>query len=380
MTSEYSIIDSRRERAGDADSRTVFVVGTGRTGSTVLARILAQHGDVLVLSEFFTALRGLTALKDHTLTGAEYWSLLAEPHPGFTAMLRQGVMLPEFSYLHGERRRYSALGGVPAISLMTLPMLSDDPDAVLDLLAETVPRWARDSMGGHHRALFETLRNAFGGSVVVERSGHSLEWVTALRTMFPGARFVHMHRNGPDCALSMSRHAGYHTAALLGELLDIAGVSTTAELTELHIRRLPKDLADLWRADFLTAFTSDRSVPVARYGTLWSSLIESGLSQLAAVPSSDRMALGYEDLLENPQAVLTRLSTFLGVSDQPTWIRQAASTLDSERAGAADRLRPAERRALEAACEPGMRRLARDSDSAEGLPASKVADEGGVPR
>jgi len=52
---------------------------------------------------------------------------------------------------------------------------------------------------------FDRLAALLGRHVVVERSGGSLPVTGLLRRHFPDARFVHMCRDGPDCALSMSR-------------------------------------------------------------------------------------------------------------------------------------------------------------------------------
>ena len=37
----------------------------------------------------------------------------------------------------------------------------------------------------------------------VERSGSSIEYLEGLHAFFPEARFLHIHRDGPEAALSM---------------------------------------------------------------------------------------------------------------------------------------------------------------------------------
>src|SRR4030095_2100696 len=41
------------------------------------------------------------------------------------------------------------------------------------------------------------------------RSGSSIEYLPALAEAFPEARFVHLHRDGPETALSMREHHAY---------------------------------------------------------------------------------------------------------------------------------------------------------------------------
>ncbi|MCK2244322.1 MULTISPECIES: sulfotransferase [unclassified Crossiella] len=333
-----------------------FVVGTGRTGSTVVSRILNRHPEVLSLNELFVSLGGRTALPGGVFSGAEFWRLLSDPHPVFNLMLQRGAPLPEFLY-QNCRGRYSPAMGVPAISLMTLPHLTDDPDRLLDDLGRAVPLWPVRPVAEHHRALFAMLADRFGRRVVVERSGHSLDWVPALRAAFPAARFIHMYRDGLDCALSMSRHAGYRSAALATEILDLAGVSRFSELTEQHLSHLPEDLARLCIEGFELAFTLDRPIPVQTFGRLWSTMLARGLPALAEIPHARLTTLRYEDLLADPSAELSQLAGFLGVEADACWLDTAADLLSQDPVGKAAALPPAELAALRNACASGMRLL-----------------------
>lgn len=216
-----------------------FVFGTGRSGSTALSRILNAHPDVLSLNEYMASV-GDAAFPRGKVDGEEFWQALFRPAPHFERMIRSGLPLPEF--LHTRRPgRYSArTAGIPALSLMVLPHLTDDPDGLLDELGAAVTRWPERTAAAHHRALFGLLCARFGRTAVVERSGYSTGWAPGLRETFPDAKFVHMFRDGPDCALSMSRHPGYRVIHLLREIKTRSGVDGFASLTPEHIRALPR--------------------------------------------------------------------------------------------------------------------------------------------
>src|SRR5437899_860494 len=79
-------------------------------------------------------------------------------------------------------------------------------------LAAEVPRWPRRPAARQYQALFGHLAGRLGRPVVVERSAASLHLIGLLREQFPAARFVHLHRDGPDCALSMSHHPIFRRA------------------------------------------------------------------------------------------------------------------------------------------------------------------------
>lgn len=58
----------------------VFIVSTGRSGSTMLSRLLSLHPDVLSLSELFNALHPLGFQQD-PVDGPNLWVMLSEPRP-----------------------------------------------------------------------------------------------------------------------------------------------------------------------------------------------------------------------------------------------------------------------------------------------------------
>jgi hypothetical protein len=335
----------------------VFVVGTGRTGSTMLSKIFHMHPEILSINELFVSVNGINALPKEPLSGGDFWRILATPNVVFDAMTANGTPLPEFLYPRVPGRRFSAeTTGIPALSLMVLPHLTDDPDELIDILEGEVTEWPTRPIALHYEAMFGLLSARFGGRVVVERSGHSLQWIPHLRETFPHAKFVHMFRAGPDCALSMSRHLGFRSSALVREILERAGVDSVFELTPGRLQELPPDLAAI-ADDFNFDAVRDLSLPVTRFGSLWSEMIVEGVEHLNKIPADERMSLKYEDLLASRRSELTRLAEFIGVHPDSEWLRAGAQLLDDSKRGAAMRLPPDELAALRESCEPGFTAL-----------------------
>lgn len=333
-----------------------FVIGTGRSGSTALSRILNAHPDVLSLNEFMASV-GDAAFPEGKPAGEEFWQTLCRPAPHFERMIRSGLPLPEFLYTRRPGRYTADTTAIPALSLMVLPHLTDDPDGLLDELGAAVVRWPERTAAAHHRALFDLLCGRFGRTAVVERSGYSTGWAPGLRDAFPEARFVHMFRDGPDCALSMSRHPGYRTILLLREIKERAGVDSFSDLTPEHVRALPPDLSPLLDDRFDPALVRDRHLPLRRFGALWSELVTDGTEFLSGLPIGRRTTLAYEDLLDKPADELTRLAEFIGVDPRPQWLLTASALLDHSRRGSARTLPSGELAELTQSCAPGTRVL-----------------------
>ncbi|MDX3233029.1 sulfotransferase [Streptomyces sp. ME19-01-6] len=338
-----------------------FVVGTGRSGSTALSHLLSLHPGILSVNELFTSLGAEPhrhPLPGRAVTGADFWQLVTRPNEEFDRMIRSGAPSPEFLYNRRPGRFSAETTGIPALCMMVLPHLTEDPDGLFDELAPRVSAWPHRPVARHYEALFELLADRFGGGVVVERSGGSLSWVPWIREAFPGARFVHMFRDGPDCALSMSRHPGFRMILRTMDARSASGAGPlVARLTDEHLRTLPPDLAGLFADRFDPALLMEAPVPAARFGELWSRLITRGLTALSRVPEGSRTSLSYEELLDAPRRELIRLAEFVGVDPTEEWLAAAEATLDHGRRGSALRLPADELSALRESCAPGTEAL-----------------------
>ncbi|MFK3983760.1 hypothetical protein ACI2K4_25680 [Micromonospora sp. NPDC050397] len=328
-----------------------FMISTGRCGSTLVSQMLRVHPEVLSLSELFSTVRNRGYL-DGTPDGAEFWRMLSEPEPVMDIMVTEDLKVSELIYPYGTGR-FDPAEGLPAICHMTLPMLTDDPDALYDELAAEVPGWPARPVADQYRALFAYLAQRFDRPVVVERSGGSLGMLPRLREQFPEARFVYLTRDGADSALSMSRHAGFRLILLGHEAARITGVTSPEQLGPDQFRLLPPELGRLLTTPSELPRLMRRDIPVTAFGALWSTMIREGADELLRLPAESWMMISYEALVAQSRSELTRLADFLGIPASPGWLTEAANLVDPGRRAASTRLDPRLLAALRRSCAPG---------------------------
>jgi len=334
----------------------VFAVTTGRSGSTLLSNMLNQHHDVLSVSELMSWLHP-GAFPAGELTGEDFVHLLSRQRLPAALLLRHHLDPPgEFLYPLDGGGRFDRRS-VPAICVITLPHITSQPDDLYDEVVGFVRSRPPAPVARHYRALFDWLRQRMGRQVVVERSGMSMMWLHDLLVTFPDARFVHMYRDGRDCAVSMRRHNSFRMVAALKTLESASGVDLLdAGAIPAPPPSLPEDLASLWPDRLNPEAFARFPLSVETCANTWSKSTLAGLRLLRQVPPERLHTLAYEELVADPRRTLTDLARFLGVGADPEWLERSAA-LAVPRPPAHLALAPGERTQVESACRMAMKKL-----------------------
>jgi putative sulfotransferase len=303
----------------------VFVVSTGRCGSTLVSNMLRLHPDVLSLSEFLIMLSPGAFPSREAMHGPQFWAHLSTPRKRMTLMYRHGIAFDEVLYRPGPGKRFTVDTGVPPILLTALPHLTDQPEDLYDEIERFVVAQGAYSAAEHYLRLFDWLRQRFEKKVWVERSGSILGHFEEMSANFPNARFVHLFRDGRDCAMSMVNHTAFRLSAITGEMVKYIGFDPY-NLDRVPQSEVPAHLQALMPESFdVNAFWA-YDVPPALMGGSWSATEANTMSLLAKRQPGTVMQLRYESLVESPEAELTRLLNFIGLDDPtPEFLHQASS-------------------------------------------------------
>ncbi len=330
-----------------------FVVGTGRCGSTLLSRMLARSPQVCSIFEFFNGLDMTRRFSPEPVSGAEFASLISQEHPFVTMVISRGYQVPEIVYPYDDpRTRYGRGDRLPYLLVTALPRMSDDPDRLFDETLVFAAKLPVQPLARHYRALFDWWTRLLGREVWLERSGSSIDYVASLRELFADARFVHIHRDGREAALSMREHHAFRLAiCLVNQALD----SRVRSLEELRLD--PGEAPDA--SDPISRMLASRP-DAAHFGRFWSEQIECGMLACERLPAERHLEVRFEDLVREPRSVLRRVGAFFALDlERGGWIEAAAALIRGVPPGRFAALPAAERERLEEACRPGMARVGR---------------------
>jgi hypothetical protein len=329
-----------------------FVVGTGRCGSTLLSRMLAQQPSLLSIFEFFNGLDMTKRFGGDPVDGPAFAALLSQEHPIVTMVLSRGYKVEEITYPFDRSGvRYTPDQGLPWLLVSTLPRLTGDPDSLFDEVIAFARALPQQALAAHYRALFEWLARRFGRSCWIERSGSSIEYLGSLHELFPDARFLHLHRDGRETALSMREHAAYRLA--------IHFVFEKPRNSEPSIDELRALETGRGGDDPIGRILESRP-PVEYFGGYWSQELQHGTKAVAKIPKAQYAAVRFEDLVRQPKETLRTISEFFDLDpDVDAWRDRAAALVRGIPPTRFETLPPDEQERLAAACRPGMELIGR---------------------
>jgi putative sulfotransferase len=306
-----------------------IIISSGRCGSTLLSKLIAQEPETLSASESLGRVK--YRLQGHPfteITGARYWSILSDAGRGYGALLRLGIVPDEFRY--PDSGRYAGnVSAVPPILRVTLPTLSADPDVLFDQLAGKVPNFPRQPILAHHKMLLNCLTNLTGRRRWVERSGASSLLARPLMAAFPAAKIVYLTRNIPDTARSMSRHPAFQ----MGQIRQWFAVRYGADPWTPNGRNALPDVAEIPEEmrrllpDRITreAMLEEMTRNVRRFEAVVSHMHGAAEQAIADMKPRHLHRMRYEDLAAEPAGQLTMLGEFLGFADPSSWAARGAA-------------------------------------------------------
>ncbi len=305
----------------------VFVVSSGRAGSTLLAKMIHRHPRLLCVSDLFEPVGEVPYFdRGRRIDGRELFSILSRP--SFPQRIEYWRRQPtgELLFLPEDDALVSLL------LTYTLPFVTGgDPMELYRELEAAAAAFGEASPADQMIRFFDWLRDRFRMDLWVERTGGSLPHMRKIIETWPDAKIIHNFRDTRETAISMM----------------------TGSFFRLYL--------ELEKNPGLGDWDSTYMPPLAEMGAMLNRWIVDAAEALSAVPEERRMNLAFEDLLDDPEATLLQLAGFLFGRAEPTpediaWARQQATIIRRPPLKFPS-LPPAEQAELQRVCQAGLEAL-----------------------
>lgn len=337
----------------------IFIVGTGRCGSTLLSNMFNLNEQILSISEFFTGITDLGTLMDECfpkeqISAKHFWSLLSSPPKKQNLMLKEGIAAKEILYKISDNAHFTNETGIPAIMLTTLPHISDNPDELFYELEQYILSLPNAYISVFYNAFFEWLKKRLNKQIWIERSGGSLRGIHRLYKTFPDAKFIHIVRAGQNCSISMEKHYAFRLVMVVFQLMEILGVDPFEDSNREWVDDLYDDIAYFLPENFDAEKFKNFRLSPSLFGYYWSGEIAEGMKTFAKIPNKQKLTIQYEHILSDPIASVQKIAKFVGNEYcSEKWINQASALIHAPKSNHKE-LSDAEQRFLNNSCKLGF--------------------------
>lgn len=313
-----------------------FIVGSGRCGSTLLTTMLAKHPDVAMFSEFWAAVDRTVWYRDPLISGPDFRLFLERSPPLADIMIRRGRREKEIM------ADTEGLEALPPLFVGFVHTLSATPDLLYAEILEEVARYPARPLSEQVVVMFDWLTDRLGKSAWIERSGPSIQHLPQIVGMYPNARFVHLHRDGAEAALSMHRHQYFQLEA---SFFFDPPARTEIEATEYGGKPISEsDPFSRRLANIL---------PVEKFGEYWSYMQVMGCKGLMRLNPTQVLDIQFEELVSRPAETMLLIADFFGLPKKSEWVDEAARLVDGIPPSRFNALSASEQSKLSDACRIG---------------------------
>jgi len=307
--------------------------------------MMRENERVASIFEYFSGLEPGVCFSKTPVDAETFAGLPCNAHTITSMVLARGYPIAEVVYpFDAPGARFSRETGLPFIVGATLSSLPvDDVDALYDEVRAFLLSMPTRPVAEQHLALFDWLRDRLGRDVWLERSGGSIDNIGELNALFPGARFLHIHRAGEEAALSMREHHVFRLGISLMYDLPVGDGAGASDDPPDRITQLLE------------------SRPASEYfGRAWTTQLLHGFRGIRELDAAQYQEVRFEDLIASPRDVLARIADFLELPGRHgPWVDRAATLVQGAPATRLDTLPDEERERLEQVCRPGNELLGR---------------------
>jgi len=227
-----------------------IIISTGRCGSTLLSNILNSYEGITVIQEFWSYRNNRSQLMvNDSISGENLWKELIQPMPKDLYKILLSGRIPTALNIHGR------LDNV--LLRTTLPILFNNSEKVLMELEKEIQKETLKEKSLLFEQIFSFIASKKSSDIWIERTGGSLRYIDQLISMWPNGKYIHIYRDGRNCAMSMAKHPtfvyGYIKRYNNSSLSKIGYDLTKGLLSKQQIKQMEHLFAIEWSRQIINA-------------------------------------------------------------------------------------------------------------------------------
>lgn len=259
-----------------------FIVGTGRSGTTLLRKLMGSHPDVWVPQE-------------------THWIPILFNFFGTRKV-------PVESLYRVVEDVYMAKG-LTALQRIVKENKTDDETFKREFLSR-VPSGGLQTVVEFMEEFYRYVAERNGASICGDKTPDYGLCMRLLQDLWPRVKFLHIYRDGRDVALSMSKVLSFRY-------------------------QVAWDINHWWGIAYKKQYEREKALaesdlPIDRFYELWRNRVLRIWNERDRLRGNCYLDMAYEDLLANPVKTLTTIGRFLELPSRMDWCTQAASSVMPE--------------------------------------------------
>jgi len=256
-----------------------FIVGTGRCGTNLLARMLGAHPQLLSVAETHFISTLATKFAETDLSPEDFWQILNEHYTS-----------------NGEYRWLDA-------------HLRDARTSDKEIFkTQFIQHCHDDACTTHKQRVIALLSACYQKNTpdekryIIDKTPQYGLHTKAISHLFPSSKFIHIIRDGRFVATSMAKHKGISRLIAAGHPDELQNFSYQAALSHTAPLQITLEQAILY----------------------WQKIVSEIQKQATGLPASQYLEIRYEDLIVQPYQILRQVCDFLDLPFGGVWYRKAA--------------------------------------------------------
>lgn len=241
----------------------IFIVGTGRNGTTLLRKMLSQHSKFGILLE------------------SHYLPMLIDKYQNkkISAKFFYDCALDHYSLSNQPWLYTNAVEGNCRVSKLK------------EYIASQIKSSKVQSIADHH---IDLIRFIFGDKVLIfgDKTPTYGLYADKLNKVFKNSKFIHLQRDGVFTVKSMIKHKGF--------IKIVNGLSDFNQIAETHYKGKLK-------------MFSDKPISLERTAKAFNSVQLKTLKALSKIPQDNILNIRYEELLTDPESKLEEIGSFTNI-------------------------------------------------------------------